>query len=515
MSSITRLRLAALGLAFFASQPSRASDLAGFSITLSIVGGEKEPKDDHAREVVPARPDFALWDNGKTIKPQWVDTIYTIERAEQGRLLIKEYGKHAYRGWVASRDVVSLNQAESFFSAAIQADNRKAFPYLMRGTVRIHLKQTDRALADLDAALRLDPRCTAALDARADIHAFKDHRDLAFADINRAIEIEPSTSCLYYTRAGLNLQFHKENLDLALADIDRAIQLDPSDASYRLTRAVVNRERHKYKEASDDSRNAVKLRPQDPEIFLASVLIVAATGELREAREALTARLKEHPDRELAYKCYISLACLDSNRWNHSSSMSDLEQAIAINPAKEDAYLIRSSINSRRGLGRKAMDDLNTAVRVNPANAATYEGRASIWYDWREYAAALADMETAVRLAPENAQFHERLALVLATCPDPRIRKGKEAVALATRACELSEWKTPHFLDTLAAAYAEAGDFRSAIAYEQKAISMLPKFDWHEEEYRRSLGRYKESKPSYRLSLLEEWGFRTARRTSD
>ena len=44
---------------------------------------------------------------------------------------------------------------------------------------------------------------------------------------------------------------------------------------------------------------------------------------------------------------------------------------------------------------------------------------------------------------------------------------------------------------------------------------MLPKFDSHEDEYRRSLGRYKDGKPSYRLSLLEEWGIRTAHRSSN
>ncbi len=515
MSSITMLRMAALSLAVLASQLARASDLGGFSITLPIVGGENQSKEDHAREVVPARPDFAVWDNGKAIKPHWVDSIYVIERAEQGRLLIREDGRHAQRGWVASRDVVPVNQAELFFSAAIQADSRKAFPHLMRAAVRIHFKQFDRALADLDATLRLDPRCTAALDARAGVHSYRDHRDLAFADINRAIEIEPSTCCLFFTRAILNGKFHKEKRELALADINRAIQLDPSDPYSLVYRATVNRERHKYKEAVEDSRKAVKLRPQDPAIFLTSVLMMAASGEIREAREVLTARLKEHPGRELAYKCYISLAFLDAHRWNPFSPMSDLEQAIVVDPAKEDAYLLRSSINYRRGLGRKAMDDLNTAVRVNPANAFSYEGRASIRYDWREYAAALADMETAVRLAPENAQFHERLALVLATCPDGKIRKGKEAVVQATRACELSEWKTAHFLDSLAAAYAEAGDFRSAIATEQKAIGMLPKYDWHEDAYRESLGRYKENKPSYRLSLLEEWGIRTVHGTSN
>ena len=424
MSSITRLRLASLFLAVFASKLAQASDLGGFSITTPIVGGDKASKDDHAREVVLTRPDFSLWDNGKIIRPHWVDNVYVIERAEPGRLLLKEDGGHADRGWVATRDVVPLKQAESFFTAAIQADSRRAFPYLMRAAVRTHLKQFDRAMADLDEVLRLDPGCTAALDARAELHAYKDHRDPAFADINRAIEIEPTTSCLYCTRSILNLKFHKEKPELALADLDRAIQLDASDPNLLVYRASLNRQRHKYKESLAEMDRAVKMRPDDSELFLASVLIMTASGESRAAREALTARLKQHPDRELAYKCYLTLAAIDVGRWRTSNSISDIEKAIAIDPAKEGAYLMRSSLYYQRRLGRKAMDDLDTAVRVNPANAFSYEGRASIRYDWREYAAALADMETAVRLAPENAEFQERLALMLATCPDPRDPQG-------------------------------------------------------------------------------------------
>lgn len=52
------------------------------------------------------------------------------------------------------------------------------------------------------------------------------------------------------------------------------------------------------------------------------------------------------------------------------------------------------------------------------------------------------------------------------------MRDGKEAVKLATKACELSHWKNPHTLDTLAASYAEAGDFDSAVKYEQLAIDL-------------------------------------------
>jgi hypothetical protein len=64
---------------------------------------------------------------------------------------------------------------------------------------------------------------------------------------------------------------------------------------------------------------------------------------------------------------------------------------------------------------------------------------------------------------------------MLAVGPDG-VRDGKQAVAHATRACELTGWKMPNCLDTLAAAYAATGDFDRAVEYQQKALS-FPDFE--------------------------------------
>ena len=61
------------------------------------------------------------------------------------------------------------------------------------------------------------------------------------------------------------------------------------------------------------------------------------------------------------------------------------------------------------------------------------------------------------------------LAWLLATCPDAAFRNGREAVRLAARACELTQYAQPLLMGTLAAAQAEAGDFPAAIAAAQRA----------------------------------------------
>jgi tetratricopeptide (TPR) repeat protein len=72
--------------------------------------------------------------------------------------------------------------------------------------------------------------------------------------------------------------------------------------------------------------------------------------------------------------------------------------------------------------------------------------------------------------APDSPGMLDELAWLLATYPDSNARDGAEAVRLAARACELTDRRVPAFLGTLAAAYAEAGDFPRAVATGEEAL---------------------------------------------
>jgi hypothetical protein len=72
--------------------------------------------------------------------------------------------------------------------------------------------------------------------------------------------------------------------------------------------------------------------------------------------------------------------------------------------------------------------------------------------------------------APDSPRMLDELAWLLATYPDADVRDGAEAVRLAERACKLTDRRVPAFLATLAAAYAETGDFSRGVAAAEEAL---------------------------------------------
>ena len=103
--------------------------------------------------------------------------------------------------------------------------------------------------------------------------------------------------------------------------------------------------------------------------------------------------------------------------------------------------------------------------------------RGSAFMDGQNDPAAVADFDAVVRLRPADSSALNLAAWLRATSRDPAARNGRVAVQQAARACELTKWKNPDLIDTLAAAHAEAGDFGRAMEFQKQAIQLAPLSD--------------------------------------
>ena len=80
----------------------------------------------------------------------------------------------------------------------------------------------------------------------------------------------------------------------------------------------------------------------------------------------------------------------------------------------------------------------------------------------------------ALELQPDMTAALNNLAWILATDPNAELRNGAEAVRLAERACQVTDYHEPQFIGTLAAAYAEAARFDDAIKAGERARDAAP-----------------------------------------
>jgi tetratricopeptide (TPR) repeat protein len=162
------------------------------------------------------------------------------------------------------------------------------------------------------------------------------------------------------------------------------------------------------------------------------------------------------------------------HKGEHDKAITDYSQALAIDPKKASAYCNRGIEWMHKGEHDKAIADFDRALAIDPNSAKAYHNRGNAWWLKDDYDKAIADYSQAVVINPNMGPAYSGLAWLYATCPDAKYRDAKKAVENADKACQLSGGNDFDDLDTLAAAYAECGDFARAQEFEWKAIALAP-----------------------------------------
>ena len=163
-----------------------------------------------------------------------------------------------------------------------------------------------------------------------------------------------------------------------------------------------------------------------------------------------------------------------------NEALAIIDQVIASDPNNWRSYFLKSAVLVLARRGDEALKVIDTSInlarRSNVSSdllAELYESKARSCIDYGHYDEARKSLEQAVHLEPSDPSTLNDLAWMLATTKDARVRNGRRAVTIATKACALSNWTNAFSIDTLAAAYAAAGNFSDAVKYQEMAISRL------------------------------------------
>ena len=155
--------------------------------------------------------------------------------------------------------------------------------------------------------------------------------------------------------------------------------------------------------------------------------------------------------------------------------MSQWDLLVKLNPQTPNFYNYRGWEHEKAGKLDKSIADYTRAIEVSDNNPFCYVNRAAAFKRQGNAASATSDLDRIEELNSDNAAILNNIAWLLATHPQDDVRDAAHAVRFAVRACELTNWETYQMLGTLAAAYAESGDFDKAIEYQEKAIALIPR----------------------------------------
>jgi tetratricopeptide (TPR) repeat protein len=325
--------------------------------------------------------------------------------------------------------------------------------WLVGGIVLLFFAMYVAAVTAIGALQHGQMRASAFTD-RGEAWFLKGELDKAIADYTEAIRLDPQDAAAFHNR-GLAWS-NKQEHDQAIADFNEAIRLDPQLASAYGIRGTIWSKKGEHDKAIADFNEAIRLDPR-----LASA----------------------HNNRGITW----------SKQGEHDKAIADFNEAIELDPKNASAFHNRGNAWSNKQQHDQAIADYTAAIRLDPKDAAAYSNRGIEWGSKGEYDKAIADFNAAIQLDPQLSAFRNRRAWLESTCPDAKYRDGKKAVEDATRVCELDGWDHWNHVDTLAAAYAEAGDFPNAVKWEEKAIELTPE---KEKAKRRSrLDLYKAGKP--------------------
>lgn len=459
---------------------------------------------------------------------------------------------------LTQRQVEHWQNTERLFEHALRVTQNNDVAHNSLGVIRYRQGKLEPALVHLRNAVRLRPGYAEAHNNLGAVLSQQGKLEEALVHLRRALEINPKSASAHnnlglaltklgktaeaatHFQAALDIDpaqsdahnnlgsaaFDEGNYDEALAHFRAAVQSSQEALEARQNLAMTLIKLERPEEAIVEYETALRLKPDLPVVHNKLGSILLGQGNLETAGAHFRAALQVKPDYADAHN-NLGLLLARQNKLeeaiaqyrqalrcdsNHVVAHNNLGRALAgqghlaeaakqfsevvrLQPTQAQAHNDLAIALAQQGKFADALVHFELALKhgADPIQAQNNMGRACSALG--DFPAAIAHYREAIRLRPDAVEPLNNLAWLLATQSDARYRNGREAVTLAERAVEMTKRQDAGKLDTLAATYAEAGQFAEAEATVRQAIAIARGQNQPTGEFEARLKAYQSRKP--------------------
>jgi tetratricopeptide (TPR) repeat protein len=394
-----------------------------------------------------------------------------------------------------------LDEAAEQFQKTLAIWPEYSGAYCGLGSIFLQKGQIEEAIAQYQKALKFNPTQYEALSNLGYCYLKTGRMDDAVFVYQKLIEIKPNFPQARNNLAVCLLQVGRT--DDAIAQYQKAVELKPDSETYRCGLGNAYLQKGMVAEAMAQYKKALEINPDFPQAHAFLAYCLLQTGRTDDAIAEYRKAIELDPQ-SATYQSNLGNVLLQKG--DVDSAIIQYKKSLALEPKSADDCKQLANALFQKGQLKEAILEYRTALEINPnfpeaVNNLGYcylqAGQvddaitqfeivvklqpnfapeyANLGDAFRQKGAAgeaIANYQKAIELRPQFTTVMQKLAWILATWPDASIRNGKQAVALAEQANELTGGKDAGILRALAAAYAETGGYAEAVSTAREALAL-------------------------------------------